>query len=149
MSATMDHAPVRESVTEPETTRRRWRGRHLVVLVAALAVAGAALAIGLSGRPSTPAPPGLTWYWNQTFADGGFPQHPPGWNIMWGQGIPTQTYTAADHCALEVAGQSELIVVPCNAGSWHWPGTGSNHPAAGFLVVGGGRATLFPVDPPQ
>lgn len=146
MTVTMDRVPTPGSATEQTATRPRRRRWRLVVLAAVFAVAGTALAVGLSRGPSTPAPPGLTWYWNQTFAEGGFPQHPPGWNIMWGQGTPTQTYTAADHCALEVTGRPELITVPCNGGSWHWTGSAAEHPAAEFLVVGGGQATLFPVN---
>jgi hypothetical protein len=68
---------------------------------------------------------------------------------MWGQGTAAPTYTAADLCALEVTGRPELITVPGNAGSWHWTGSAAEHPVAEFLVVGGGQATLFPVDQPS
>jgi len=144
----MDCAPTLGPVSEQKTSWRGGRRCYVAALVAVLAFACAALVVGPLHGPSTPAPPGLTWYWNLTFAQGGTPNDPPGWNIMWGQGTPTQTYTAADHCALEVTGQPELITVPCNAGSWHWPGSDSKGgpPAAEFLVVSGGQATLLPVN---
>ena len=147
MSVVVGEAPTLDPAPERETTRRRRRGWQAVVLVAVLAAGGAAAAVGLSRGPSTPAPTGLTWFWNQTFAQGGMPQYPPGWNIQWRQGASVQTYPAADHCALEVSGQPELITVPCDTGSWHWPGNEpeGGPPAAEFLVVSGGRATLFPV----
>jgi hypothetical protein len=145
MAVTIDHVPTPAPAVRHETSRRRRRRWYVVVPVALLAVVGTALTVGASRGTATPAPPGLTWYWNPTFAQGGTSLNPPGWNILWGQGAPTQTFPSTDRCALEVAGQPELINVPCNAGFWHWSGTAGGPPAAHFLVVSGDRATLFPV----
>ena len=146
MSVTVDEVPTRDPT--PARTKdggRRNRRRVAVVVVVALAVAGTTLALVFLGpAPAPPRPPGLTWFWNGTYASGGSSNYPVGNDIMWGQGPPTQTYPDDARCALVVPGARDLVDVPCNAGSWHWAGT-YPLPKIVFLVVENGKAVTFPV----
>jgi len=118
---------------------------RLVAIGLALAVVGTALFLLFPESEPTPQqPPGLTWFWNGTFAEGGFGNIPAGYNITWGHGTPGQAYPADARCALVVPGAENLIDVSCYAGDWHWAGKGAP-PKVGFLVTESGKATVFPV----
>jgi hypothetical protein len=145
VTAVVEEMPTLDPGPGSIAARGRLTRFRLVALGLALAVVGTASFLLLPGSEPTPQqPPGLSWFWNGTFAEGGIGNVPAGYNITWGHGTPGQAYPADARCALVVPGAQDLINVSCYVGDWHWAGT-SAPPKVGFLVTESGQATVFPV----